>query len=230
MESEAHYPILARRRELGAVFDIWMSYQRDSDIWCPYFDCEMIAALRAAPVSKTAAAPAAVFMSSPYDASNRRAWLDGLMQEMQVDSYGRIKRNRALAPDTSRSAKQQIIARYKFTLAFENAISQDYVTEKFFDPLLVGSVPVYLGAPNVEEFAPGNQCFIDAARFDNPRALARYLLELNADPTAYARYLQWKSEPLRNSFVTMAQEIGNVFARLARHLHYLRAQRAELLS
>jgi hypothetical protein len=37
MESEANYPMLARRTELRAVFDVWMTYQRDSEIWCPYF-------------------------------------------------------------------------------------------------------------------------------------------------------------------------------------------------
>ena len=218
MESEAHYPMLARRSELGAVFDVWMSYQRDSDIWCPYFGPEMITALQAPPIAKTAARPAAVFMSSSYDQSGRRALLDQLMREMPVDSYGRINRNRSLPPDSPRSAKQQTIARYKFTFAFENAIGRDYVTEKFFDPLLAGSVPVYLGAPNIEEFAPGHQCFIDASHFDTPRALARYLMHLNADENAYAAYLHWKVGPLRNSFVRMAEEVDNPFARLARHL------------
>jgi Glycosyltransferase family 10 (fucosyltransferase) C-term/Fucosyltransferase, N-terminal len=223
MESETHYPMLGRRSELGAVFDLWMTYQRDSDIWCPYLNRNMIAALRAPPVEKTAARPAAAFISSPYDASGRRALLDALMREMPVDSYGRINRNRSLPPDAPLSAKQQILARYKFTLAFENAISRVYVTEKFFDPLLAGSVPIYLGAPNIEEFAPGFQCFIDASRFDSPQKLACYLLELDADPNAYARYLRWKSAPLRRSFLTMAQDADKAFARLAKHLRRLGA-------
>jgi hypothetical protein len=224
MESEAHYPMLTRRAELGVVFDVWMTYQRDSDVWCPYFGRGMIPSLQAPPVAKTAARPAAAFISSPYDRSGRRALLDELMREMPVDSYGKINRNRPVAVselsrDGPRSAKQQTIARYKFTFAFENAISRDYVTEKFFDPLLAGSVPVYLGAPNVEEFAPGRQCFIDASHFDTPQALARYLMQLDADENAYAVYLRWKNEPLANSFLRMAEETDNAFARLARHLY-----------
>jgi hypothetical protein len=37
-----------------------------------------------------------------------------------------------------------------------------YVTEKFFDPLIAGSVSVYLGVPDVDKLAPGlhayNRC------------------------------------------------------------------------
>jgi Glycosyltransferase family 10 (fucosyltransferase) C-term/Fucosyltransferase, N-terminal len=223
MESEVHYPLLARCPELASVFDVWMRYQRDSDFWCPYFGRGMVAGLCAPPTEKTAAPPAAALISSPYDASGRGALLQKLMQEMPVDSYGRIHRNRSAPSDGPILSKQQIISRYKFTFAFENAISRDYVTEKFFDPLLAGSVPVYLGAPNVEEFAPGDHCFIDASRFDSPRALAQYLMALDADQKAYAEYLRWKSVPLRDSFLKLAAEADHAFARLASHVRRLRA-------
>lgn len=222
MECEAHYPILARRVELRPIFDLWMTYRRDSEVWCPYFDRGMPAALRAPPVAKTEASPAVAFISSPYDLSGRAKLLDGLMREMPIDSYGKLRRNRRLRDDTKPGAKLRAIARYKFTLAFENAVSTDYVTEKFFDPLRVGSVPVYLGAPNVEAFAPGDNCFIDATRFESPRALARYLLELAADEGRYAAYLRWKSEPLRPSFLRMTEEVGPAFARLAHRLRRMR--------
>lgn len=39
------------------------------------------------------------------------------------------------------------VAQYKFTLAFENAVCDDYITEKLWRPLIVGSVPVYYGSP-----------------------------------------------------------------------------------
>lgn len=42
------------------------------------------------------------------------------------------------------------LARYKFVLAVENAECEDYVTEKLWKPLSIGSVPIYMGAPNVK--------------------------------------------------------------------------------
>ena len=43
----------------------------------------------------------------------------------------------------------KILAGYKFTLAFENAIGDDYITEKLWRPYKLGSVPVYLGSPSI---------------------------------------------------------------------------------
>ena len=42
------------------------------------------------------------------------------------------------------------LARYKFLLAIENAECPDYVTEKLWKALKLGTVPIYLGAPNIQ--------------------------------------------------------------------------------
>src|SRR5262249_7991880 len=154
------------------------------------------------PAPKTEAAPAVFFQSSPLDRSGRLALARGLMQHLRVDSYGKLLNNRQLAGgDAGRDSKLATIARYKFTLALENAIDADYVTEKFFQPLVAGSVPVYLGAPNVEDFAPGDDCYVDAAAFDGPASLAAHLNRLAGDEAAYARLLEWKRRPLRPRFL-----------------------------
>jgi hypothetical protein len=124
-------------------------------------------------------------------------------------------RNKPLASDNGRPSKLEIIAHYKFTLAFENACGQDYVTEKFFDPLVAGSVPVYLGAPNVEDFAPGDQCYINVADFPNPKALAEYLMALGRDDAAYRAYFAWKEKPYRAAFQKLlALSAPDPFAKL----------------
>jgi hypothetical protein len=131
------------------------------------------------------------------------------MPHIDVHSYGRVFRNRQVANDCGRPTKLKTFETYKFTLAFENAIGKDYVTEKFFDPLIAGSVPVYLGAPNVEDFAPGDNCFINAADWKSPEALARYLIEVASDEHLYASFFEWKARPFRPHFcrlVELAQE------------------------
>jgi hypothetical protein len=123
--------------------------------------------------------------------------------------------NRSLEHDTGRQSKLDTIAQYQFTLAFENAVAPDYVTEKFYDPLLAGSVPVYLGAPNIETFAPGDHCFINVAEFADPRSLAGHLRAVSQDEDQYQQYLAWKSRPLRPAFVRLLeQQTKHVFARL----------------
>uniref|UniRef100_A0A7N0T1S7 Fucosyltransferase n=1 Tax=Kalanchoe fedtschenkoi TaxID=63787 RepID=A0A7N0T1S7_KALFE len=46
----------------------------------------------------------------------------------------------------------------KFSLAFENSVEEDYVTEKFFQSLIAGSIRMFFGAPNIQEvtLAPGS--------------------------------------------------------------------------
>ena len=85
--------------------------------------------------------------------------------------------------DNGRESKINLYKQYKFVIAFENACATDYVTEKFFDPLIAGAVPIYLGAPNINEFAPGEHCFIHANDFK----------------------FQWKQKDLRPQFIEKAQ-------------------------
>lgn len=120
--------------------------------------------------------------------------------------------------------KLHTIAQYKFTLAFENSITEDYVTEKFFEPLAAGSVPVYRGAPNVDEFAPADHCYINAADFSGPAELATYLDHLHHDKDEYQGYLAWKRQPLRDSFLSLvADTVPHPLCRLAHHIAVARA-------
>lgn len=47
------------------------------------------------------------------------------------------------------------IAQYKFTIAYENAVCDDYISDKLWRSLTVGSVPIYYGSPSVSV-----SCFI----------------------------------------------------------------------
>jgi hypothetical protein len=204
IESDVNYPILRDPARM-ARFDLTMTYRRDADVlwgYVPYFSSadNLERALVSPVAAKDAERPVAMLISSRIDKSGRRAYLRELSRHIGIDSWGRFMRNRTLPKDAWRPSKLELIRRYPFTIAFENSIAEDYVTEKFYDPLVVGSVPVYLGAPNVRDFAPGEQCYIDARDHDGPRALAAYLTSLLNDRAAYAEWLAWKSRPLRPAF------------------------------
>ncbi|MBV9613784.1 MAG: hypothetical protein JO091_15020, partial [Acidobacteriaceae bacterium] len=159
------------------------------------------------------------FASNDNDRSGRTAFVRELMRHIPVHSYGKSLQNRQLLEDRGIPSKLKTIARYKFTLALENSISHDYVTEKFFQPLTVGSVPVYRGAPNVDEFAPGDRCFINAASFAGPAELAQYLLALDQNDSEYESYLEWKRQPFAAAFLEKAERTAELpFCRLCRKL------------
>lgn len=204
LECEVNYPQL-RSPAYMRQFDITMTYRTDATVpvtyvWY-YSNAQNLArTLRSEPKPKLQDKLAVLMISSNIDRSGRVAYATELMRYLDVHSYGRVLQNRQLDGDQGRPSKLDLIANYSFTLAFENAIAEDYVTEKFYDPLVAGSVPVYLGAPNVERFAPGEHCFIDAADFERPKDLADYLLELHNDAAAYAAYFAWKQRPFRPVF------------------------------
>lgn len=202
MESEVNYPSLADPAFMRR-FDLTMTYKRSADIWCPYLpDASRFARAISEPVAeKTADALVVMFQSAPIDRSGRNAYAFELMKHIGVHSYGRFLNNRQLpAEDQGYATKSATIGSYKFCIGFENSIAVDYVTEKFFQPLLAGSVPVYLGAPNVADFAPGDHAYIDVSDFSGPRELADYLVSLDRDDEAYRRYFDWRRHGLAAKF------------------------------
>lgn len=72
-----------------------------------------------------------------------------------------------LSAEERSHAKRKQLGNFKFVIASENySGSKGYISEKIFDALLGGSVPVYLGEKNITEFVPGS-CFIDARQFQS---------------------------------------------------------------
>lgn len=204
MESTARTPVLGNRAAMRA-FDLQMNFSRSSDIWTPYLPslADWESALAAALPVPTETAPAVLLQSARTDQWGRDGYLTELMSYLKFDSYGRFLHNRDLpGPDQGGDTKMALLRKYRFTLGFENTVEDDYVTEKFFQPLLAGSVPVYYGAPNVETYAPGDNSFIDASKH-TPRQLADLLRELAADEGEWSKYLEWRKSPLRPAFVEL---------------------------
>ncbi len=71
--------------------------------------------------------------------------------------------------------KYETMSRYRFSISFENTKeSPGYISEKIFDSLSTGTVPVYFGAPNITDYVPA-ACFIDLRKFDSFHDLERYM-------------------------------------------------------
>jgi hypothetical protein len=197
LESRQSYPLLADPAFMKH-FDLTMTHERQADVWAPYVPrAQAWVEMAAAPVlPKTEPAPVALFQSAAVNHSGRADFVAELSRHLGIDSYGRHFNNRKVtAPDRGRATKLETIARHNFCLALENSIEADYVTEKIFDAFAAGTVPIYLGAPNVAEFVPEHS-YIDARAFPNVRDLASYLTYLMHTPHAYAAYHSWRAIPL----------------------------------
>jgi hypothetical protein len=83
-------------------------------------------------------------------------------------------------------SKYPVLANTKFSICYENARDiPGYLTEKIFDCLFAGCVPIYWGEQNIERLIP-RECFIDFRQFNDYSALYQFLIEIT--PESFAAY------------------------------------------
>ncbi|XP_048877268.1 alpha-(1,3)-fucosyltransferase 10 isoform X8 [Brienomyrus brachyistius] len=147
---------------------------------------------------RTSLAPVVYVQSDCDPPSDRDAFVHQLMKHIPVDSYGQCLHNKELPAYLRDSTTieepgfYKILAQYKFALAFENAVCDDYITEKLWRPLKLGVVPVYYGAPNVRTWLPAEMSAVVIGPDDSPEKLAELLKKLDGDDEEYEAYLGWK--------------------------------------
>ena len=105
-------------------------------------------------------------------------WLDFKRFE-----FSELKKLKSILENLSPSFcedKIKTISKYKFTFCLENISMKGYVTEKIIDCLVAGTIPVYLGAPDIFDFIP-KECFIDMRNFKSMEELECFLQNLDED-------------------------------------------------
>ena len=136
--------------------------------------------------------------------SDRDTYVAELMKHVQVDACGKCLHNKDLPEhlvDPLTMDHQDLLklqSQYKFSIAFENAICHDYITEKLWRSLTVGSVPIVRGSPTVRDWLPDDKSAIIADEFSSPKELAEFLKSLDADNDKYEEYLAWKQHGVTN--------------------------------
>ncbi|XP_074621062.1 GDP-fucose protein O-fucosyltransferase 3-like [Acropora palmata] len=150
-------------------------------------------------------APVVYVQSGCDPPSDRDHYVKELMRYIKIDSYGTCLHNKDL-PEEFRNPMtmddegfHDIIAKYKFTLSFENAICKDYVTEKLWRPLSLGSVPIYKGSPIVQDWMPNDHTIILADNFSSPKDLGEFITSLDQNDEEYAKYLEFKEKGISNT-------------------------------
>lgn len=125
------------------------------------------------------------FVVSNPKSPERNKFFKELNRRRHVDSGGRHFNNIGNVI----SDKTDFIKNYRFTIAFENTSSPGYTTEKLIEPLLVGSIPIYWGNPEVErDFNPG--CMINVSNFHNFSDAIDYILSLENNIEAQREILK----------------------------------------
>jgi len=191
MEPEGYYHNLINKEYMDQ-FDLKMTYFQDSDIPALFMSGKP-GAYFGAPINKTPDHLCVFIASNCGSLNGREEYVTELQKYMRVDSYGSCLHNKDWpSGDKGTKSKMELLQTYKFYLVFENSNSRDYVSEKYFHALAAGTVPVYLGAPNIDDFKPAPRSVIKTSEFQSPKDLAEYLLMLDKNDKLYNEYLSWK--------------------------------------
>lgn len=126
-------------------------------------------------------------------ASLRTDFCKKLSQYKHIDCPGKVLNNmqNAIAPRNGdwQQGKLDFLSNYKFTIAFENRMTNGYTTEKLFHPLMANSIPIYWGNPKaVEDFNP--KAFINCNDFDTLDEVIEKVKELDSDDEKYMEMLR----------------------------------------
>lgn len=152
-------------------------------------------------------APVLYLQSHCNVASDRDNYVRQLMNFIDVDSHGVCLHNKHLPRHLASTETYNnedlfsLISKYKFHIAFENALCDDYITEKLYRTFYVGSVPIYKGSSTVKDWVPAKSVIL-ADDFSSPQELASFISMLDTNDTLYNEYLDYKYNGIKNSFLT----------------------------
>jgi len=222
MESQSNYPFL-RDHDFLDLFDLHMTYRRDSDIPALYpnrrdYDDFMTPPV---PTSRKGNGVALALYIASNPVARRDEHVRELSRHISVDAPGKCLTNQHIEGfidgDNSRVRKGSgsilaVLPPYKFYLAFEQSISTDYVTEKILVALAAGVVPVYSSAPNIRDFLPADNAAVFVDDFKSPAELGAYLNHLDRDDAAYEAHLAWKRTGYRANFKELL-DVGDIDSR-----------------
>ena len=198
-------------KPLAGHFNFTMSYRLDADITAPSgrlvpqnFGTGLTVE-EFIPKDKSSLACWVVSNFSPHH--KRTAVYNKLKTIIPVDVYGGAV-NKRLDDKTLLPT----ISRCYFYLAFENSISRDYITEKFwYNALVGGAVPVVLGPPReqYEAVAPKDS-FIHVDDFRSIEELGEFLRKLAEDKQRYASYFNWRLKYTAKRFGDWKEEFCRI--------------------
>ncbi|KAL7647901.1 UNVERIFIED_CONTAM: hypothetical protein RMT77_001511 [Armadillidium vulgare] len=207
----------------NGVFNWTMTYRRDSDVlskygyvyqkkYIPANILPLLESKKQQPlhsIVRNKIKMAAWLVSHCETLSGREMLVEELQKYIDIDVYG------GCGPLRCRDCYRLFEAEYKFYLSFENSICADYITEKFFNVLLLNIIPVVFGAGDYAAISPPHS-YIDARNFASPKKLAEYLLYLSRNEEAYMEYFKWKEHYI-SSNTRLAEMV--TYCHLCQKLH-----------
>ncbi|KAI8839514.1 hypothetical protein BJ741DRAFT_599539 [Chytriomyces cf. hyalinus JEL632] len=192
-ESDVNHPQLKDPAYMG-LFNYKMTYRHNSDVPIYYKPFDIRLETVAPPGFKERSASVSFVHSKCNSVNGREDLVSSLMKaNVPIEAAGTCLNNVA---QTSRPNKTHEFLTHRVCSCIENSNTVDYVTEKVWDGLQNGCVPVYYGAPNaVSDFLPSSDSVIMVDKYDS-KGLVDEINRVLTDEAVFNRYMAWRSRPL----------------------------------
>jgi hypothetical protein len=123
-------------------------------------------------------------------AKERINFFNKLSKYISVDSGGKFLNNIGGPIED----KLTFIRDYRFIISYENSSFPGYTTEKLIEPMMVGSIPIYWGDPNVSQEFNSNR-FLNRQDYCTDEELIEKILYINNNNE---KAIEMVSEPIFN--------------------------------
>lgn len=134
--------------------------------------------------------------------TDRDLYVQQLMRYQRIDSFGKCLNNKKMTMNLKRNYLQNLnsnkffefVARYKFVIAIENGVCDNYISEKFWRAIHLGVVPIYFGSPSIRDWLPNKKSAILIEDFATPQLLSAHIDDLMQNDDLYEEYLEHKTK------------------------------------
>lgn len=128
-------------------------------------------------------------MVASHDPNGHREFVFNLLSELgKIDSGGVLLNNNSELLTKFNNDKHQFLEQYCYNICLENSNRLGYVTEKIFDSLISGCIPIYWGSCGMPELDVLNQQRILFFDPDNPKILLEKIRDL-CDPYLFQQFI-----------------------------------------
>lgn len=187
-------------------FDWLMSYERNADLYVPFGRLQKVLTVQTSGLNYSLIysrkdREVALVVSHCHTHSQRETYVKELQKYINVDIYGgcgdkKCPANSGWGPahlNSFTDCKTNLSKRYKFYLSFEQALCEDYTSEKLYGIFESNNlmIPVVRGDPKISKVLPTGT-YISTFDYKSIKELADHLKLVGSTEEMYTAYLKKK--------------------------------------